>query len=140
MVFMLRSGLAAAALVGHACLTKLSMTLIFRLKTTMKATPKAEVDKITSSTFYKRWHATQLNEAEYAPLLVAALLFLASKGVDAPIASTLAAVGQITYFWLRGLIGHYHEGGMDPPPYVPSALARYAGLGMIAFEVFKLIK
>ena len=139
MVFMLRSGLAAAALIAHACLTKASMTILFRLKLTMKSTPKAEVDKILASTFYKRWSSTQLNEAEWASLLVGALLFLSSKGVDAPIASTLAAVGQIGYFWCRGLIGHYHEGGVDPPPYVPAALMRYAGLGMLAFEVYKIV-
>ena len=52
------------------------------------------------------WSA-QLNEAEYAPLLTAVLLYLNSEGVAAPLASTLAVGGQVIYFWLRAFVGHY---------------------------------
>ena len=40
------SGTAATIIVGHALLTKLMMTAMFRLKLTMKSTPKAECTKI----------------------------------------------------------------------------------------------
>ena len=48
------SGTAATIIVGHALLTKLMMTVMFRLKLTMKSTPKAECQKILKSTFYQR--------------------------------------------------------------------------------------
>ena len=48
------SGTAATIIVGHALLTKLMMTAMFRLKLTMKSTPKAECTKILKSQFYQR--------------------------------------------------------------------------------------
>ena len=54
--------------------------------------------------------------------------------------STLCVVGQVWYFWLRLLVGHKNEGGMDPPPYVPGALSRYIALGMMTVELYKLAK
>ena len=138
LVFMINSTLAPPILLAHTLVAKMSMTILFRAKLTLKATPDAECAKVLSSTFYKRWHATQLNEAEYSPLFIAGLLFLSSKGIAAPICSTLACVGQIWYFWTRGLVGNSKEGGVDPPPYVPGALARYAACGMLCYELFKM--
>ena len=40
--------------------------------------------------------AAQLNEAEYAPILMGLCLYLASKRVAAPYASTLAVIGQVS--------------------------------------------
>ena len=111
------------------------MTAMFRLKLTMKSTPKAECTKILKSQFYQRVWSAQLNEAEYAPLLTAVLLYLNSEGVAAPLASTLAVGGQVIYFWLRAFVGHYHEGGMDPPPYAPFAIVRYVALGLLVQEL-----
>ena len=143
--------------------TQLMMTAMFRLKLTMKSTPKAECTKILKSQFYQRVWSAQLNEAEYAPLLTAVLLYLNSEGVAAPLASTLAVGGQVIYFWLRAFVGHYlcetprsrhradispasglrfdfytghyHEGGMDPPPYAPFAIVRYVALGLLVQEL-----
>ena len=53
----------------------------------------------------------------------------------APLASTLAVGGQVIYFWLRAFVGHYHEGGMDPPPYAPFAIVRYVALGLLVQEL-----
>ena len=106
MVFMINSTLAPPILLAHTLVAKMSMTILFRAKITVKATPDAECAKVLSSTFYKRWHATQLNEAEYSPLFIAGLLFLSSKGIAAPSCSTLACFGQIWYFWTRGLVGN----------------------------------
>ena len=111
------------------------MTVMFRLKLTMKSTPKAECTKILKSQFYQRVHSAQLNDAEYAPLLTAVLLYLNSEGVAAPLASTLAVGGQVIYFWLRAFVGHYHEGGMDPPPYAPFAIVRYVAIGLLVQEL-----
>merc|ERR1719335_1662641 len=104
------------------------MTVLFRFKTTSKSTPKAEVDKTLASQFYTRVHSAQLNEAEYAPLFVGGLAFLASKGVAATWCSTLAVAGQVWYYWLRAFVGNSHEGGIEPPPYAPGAMARYFAL------------
>ena len=41
--------------------------------------------------------AVQLNEAEYAGPFIAALGILAIKGIEAPIASSLAVFGQVGY-------------------------------------------
>lgn len=137
-VMMISSTLSASLIVGHALITKTLMTALFRLKITSASTPKAEVEKVKSSQFYQRVHSAQLNEAEYAPLLVGTLLFLSIKGVAAPIASTLSLVGQVGYYWLRAFVGHSHEGGMEPPPYAPFAIMRYVALGMIAVEIYGL--
>jgi uncharacterized MAPEG superfamily protein len=92
------------------------MTVLFRLKATDGGTPKEEVDKILGSQFYKRVHSAQLNEAEYAPLFAAGLLFLSTKGIEAKTCSTLAVAGQVGYYWLRAYVGNAQEGGIHPPP------------------------
>ena len=43
---MLKPGMAAAILTGHTLLTKALMTILFRAKTTMASTRKAEVEKV----------------------------------------------------------------------------------------------
>ena len=78
----------------------------------------------------------QLNEAEYTGPLLAGLLFLSAKGAAAPLASTLAVVGQVSYYWLKALVGNSFEGGIDPPPYAPGAIMRYVSMGMIAIEIY----
>ena len=72
MVFMINSTLAPPILLAHTLVAKMSMTILFRAKLTLKSTPDAECAKVLSSTFYKRWHATQLNEvANHAKTTVA---------------------------------------------------------------------
>jgi hypothetical protein len=110
--------------------------VLFRLKATDGGTPKEEVEKIMTSQFYTRVHSAQLNEAEYAPLFAAGLLFLASKGVDAPYVATGAVVGNVGYYWLRAFVGNAQEGGMHPPPYAPFAIGRYVALGGMAMELW----
>ena len=132
------TSLAAPLLLGHALLTKALMTVRYRLKLTTGSTPKAEIDKTVSSQSYQRMAAAQLNEAEYAPILMGVCLYLASKGVAAPYASTLAVFGQVWYFWLRSFVGHAHEGGIDPPVYAPGTACRYIAMGMMAFKLYEL--
>ena len=101
MVFGLNSTLGASILVGHTLVAKSLMTVLFRAKLTDKSTPKAEIDRVHESIFYKRVWAAQLNEAEYSGVFVAGLLFLSAKGIAAPILSTMCVFGQVWYFWLR---------------------------------------
>ena len=135
---MINSTLAPVILVGQTLIAKVAMTVLFRVKTTDKSTSSEDVKMILGSQLYKRVHAAQLNEAEYSGLFTAGLLFLSVKGVAAPWLSTLAVFGQVWYYWMRALVGNSHEGGIQPPPYAPGALARYAALGMLAFELYKL--
>ena len=92
---LINSGLAAAILCAHTLVGKVMITVLFRIKTTAKATPKTEVQKVLTSQFYLRACAAQLNESEYAPLFIAGLLFLDSKGIDAPYIATMAVAGQV---------------------------------------------
>ena len=140
MVFGLNSTTGAAILFGHTLVAKMSMTALFRIKLTDAKTPKEECDKIEKSTFYKRVWAAQLNEAEYSGILIPGLLYLALKGIEAPILSAMSVFGQAWYFWIRAFIGHSHEGGMDPPPYIPGALTRYFACGLMAYNIYKTAK
>lgn len=84
-----------------------------------------------------------------------------------PVGDLFATRLQVWYYWLRAFVGHSHEGGaqkpprikreesrkcalpfcnvclrpaaagIDPPPYVPGALMRYAALGMLAYNIYK---
>jgi len=114
MVFGLHSGLAAVAILAHTILAKSCMVVLFRARLGLFLSPGAEASKIMESQFFKRVHATQLNEAEYSPLIFAGLLFLFSKGVTAPAASALCLGGQVIYFWTRALVGSAYEGGFNP--------------------------
>ena len=138
MVYMLSSTMAASVLVGHSLLAKAIQTSGIRVLTTMAFIPSAVREKALASNMLKRISNAQMNTTEYDGLFVAGLLFLASKGVAAPMCSTMAVVGQLWYYWLRGLVGNSFEGGIDPPPYAPGAAIRYVALGMLSFEIYKL--
>ena len=43
-----------------------------------------------------------------------------------------ASVGRLKFDFYTG---HYHEGGMDPPPYAPFAIVRYVALGLLVQEL-----
>eukprot|EP00966_Prymnesium_polylepis_P011539 265611-Prymnesium_polylepis.1 len=59
------------------------------------------------------------------------LLFLHTKGAEAPIASALALGGQVVYFW-----GRVFTGKPYPWPCTPmGALPRYVALGMLLYSV-----
>mmetsp|Transcript_27159 Transcript_27159/g.47384 ORF Transcript_27159/g.47384 Transcript_27159/m.47384 type:complete len:148 (+) Transcript_27159:127-570(+) len=135
----LNSGTAAVGLLAHTFAIKALTTAQFRDKTTgVTKISTAEREKIFKSWYYQRWCAAQLNETEYASVFIAGLLFLHSKGVAAPITSTLCLVGQIWYFWLRALVGHVHEGGTSTPlpPYVPGGVMRYVAFPLLIKGVY----
>ena len=43
-----------------------------------------------------------------------------------------ASVGRLKFDFYTG---HYHEGGMDPPPYAPFAIVCYVALGLLVQEL-----
>jgi hypothetical protein len=96
----------------------------------------AEITVIKASKEFQTSHSAQLNEAEWTPVLLAPLLFLAAKGVPAPIASSLAVAGSVIYPVARIFLGS--AGTSEGAPLArEGALARVASLGMLAFAVYK---
>ena len=70
-------------------------------------------------------HKTQLNEAEYGPLICASLFYLASQNVDAPLAATLAVFGNTGYLCMR------YAFGIRVWTTTPFAFTRYIGVSLI---------
>lgn len=46
-------------------------------------------------------------------------------------------VSQVDTFLLQCVFATCPAAGIDPPPYVPGALMRYAALGMLAYKIYK---
>ena len=122
-------GGAAVVVLAHALLTKMMMTLLWRTRFTVLPMPSAEQEKLERSNAYKRWWASQLNEAEWASLLAPCFLYMHLAKVDAPWACALGAAGQVLYFWPRALVGNRGEGGWALPPYLAGA-----GAGTLALD------
>ena len=95
----------------------------------------AEASAIKASPKYLTDHSAQLNEAEWSAPLLAATLYLAVKGVPAPIASTLAVVGSIIY-----PVSRIHLGEIMPKITAIGAVGRLVGMGMLTYAVCKTLK
>ena len=137
-------GLAGTVLLGHTTLTKVMMTALWRGPGSKAAKLGADnwmqvKDKLEKDPGYQIMSAVQLNEAEYAGPLIAGLFFLSAKGVDAPIAATLAIFGQVGYYWPRIFMANKDNFNNGFPFYVPGALARYASMGMITYACYKAL-
>ena len=142
----LNPGMSGCLIVAHTTLTKMMMTILWRGPGSAAAKMGADnwfavKDKLEKVPGYEIMSACQKNEAEYAPLFASALFFLAVKGVDAPIASTLAVFGQVAYYWPRWVLANpktNHNNGF--PFYVPGAIARYVSLIMLVLAIYKEVK
>uniref|UniRef100_A0A7S2TVB0 Uncharacterized protein n=1 Tax=Lotharella oceanica TaxID=641309 RepID=A0A7S2TVB0_9EUKA len=130
-------GLAGALVLGHTTLTKVLMTVMWRGPGSKAAQMGADnwmavEDKLNEIPLYQIMTKAQLNEAEYAGPLCAALFFCSAKGIDVPIAASLAVFSQMAYYWPRVFLANSktnHNNGF--PFYVPGALACYASLKTI---------
>mmetsp|Transcript_17168 Transcript_17168/g.25732 ORF Transcript_17168/g.25732 Transcript_17168/m.25732 type:complete len:128 (-) Transcript_17168:402-785(-) len=125
----LSSGIAAVVIMGNSLAAKCLMSFGFRLKIA-SGDKKTKTDVLESSSF-KNCHTAQLNEAEWAPIFIAGLLYLHSKGIAAPFASTASAVGCVWYFWMKAF--------MPFPSHVPGAVLRFISLTMLCWEVYKTL-
>lgn len=139
-------GLAGLIVLAHTTLTKLMMTLLWRGpggKADRLGFPnwmgaRAQLEKIP---LYQIMHAVQLNEAEYAGPLTAALFFLAANGETGPsLAATLAVFGQLAYFWPRVFLANTKNYNNGHPFYVPAALSRYGALIMLANQIYGIVR
>ena len=71
----------------------------------------------------------QLNEAEWAGVLIAMLLFCSSQNIEASIWATCCCLGQVVYFW-----GRLAAGTAKVAPL--GALPRYIGIIGLAYAMF----
>ncbi len=90
--------------------------------------------QVYNTAAYKLWHAAQLNEAEYAGIFTACLLYFHVQGVDAGWIPLLYAIGQPLAFWPRVLIG---DGNIFFPPQVAGAVCRYFGMALTVWTFYK---
>ena len=122
----LTPGNAAVVLLVNSLAWKLYMAAVWHDKIN-KAKDAAEVATIKGSAAFINSSSAQLNEAEWTPVLLAPLLFLALKGAKAPVASALAAFGSVMYPTARIVIGGFAPLGAGP---------RFLALGMLSYAVY----
>ena len=119
---MMSCGQAAVGIIANSLAAKLSMSMVWR-------NPNADPLQF-QTTAYKNWSLAQLNEAEYAPMFAAMLLYLHSNNVECPWGATLAVTGQVVYFWGRVLTGKMM-------PVTPmGAFPRYIAFGLLGYAVY----
>ena len=122
----------AAVIVMHSFVTKFLLSGSLRTYAFLES-DKVKVAKAEASAVAQRAQKAQLNEAEYAALLAAPLLFLHLQGQTEPtLAATLATVGQVGYFWTRLVFGY------PTVPAVTAAMVRYAGLFLTAKALWEM--
>ena len=92
---------AGVVIFAHSSLTKMMMTLEFRERMTRPGNEEL-AKKIAGSESFKVTASTQVNEAEYAGLMCAALFYLATQGAtETSVGASLCMVGQVGYYWCR---------------------------------------
>jgi uncharacterized MAPEG superfamily protein len=126
----LTSGKAVVLILINNFVAKAYMSTVWRLAIVFAGDKRKRTDLVESG-FFKNSHAAQLNEAEWSPIFVATLLFLNLKGIDAPLASSLAAYGSIWYLWAKIYLPF--------PSHTIGATMRYVALGMICWELYGLL-
>ena len=141
---LLTPGVAAAILLGHTALTKMMMTIIWRGPgSKSESIPGwknnwfSVKDQLKQVPGYQIMSGAQLNEAEYAPVFISALLFCSAKNIDVPVAAPLAVFGQFVYYWPRVFLAGPKNFNNGFPFYVPGALARYASMFMLAWAIYQ---
>eukprot|EP00603_Paraphysomonas_imperforata_P009221 CAMPEP_0114436036 /NCGR_PEP_ID=MMETSP0103-20121206/13202_1 /TAXON_ID=37642 ORGANISM="Paraphysomonas imperforata, Strain PA2" /NCGR_SAMPLE_ID=MMETSP0103 /ASSEMBLY_ACC=CAM_ASM_000201 /LENGTH=131 /DNA_ID=CAMNT_0001606207 /DNA_START=55 /DNA_END=450 /DNA_ORIENTATION=- len=122
------AGQGAVLCLTNALFAKLYMTVFWRFKIALSKDKKTLKD-IRDSSAFKSASSYQLNEAEWAPLFVSALLFAHSHDMQVDQAATLAVVGSLWFFWGGVMFGF--------PFHVPGATMRYAALALLAHALFQ---
>ena len=142
MSFVMTPGLAGCIVLAHTTLLKIMQTALWRgpgSKAASLGAPnwmavKTELENIP---LYNIMGAAQRNEAEYSPVFCAALFFCAVQGIPATVASWLAVLGQVLYYWPRVFLANELNYNNGFPFYVPGALMRYASLVMLVIAIYQ---
>jgi len=117
---------AAVIVAGNALLSKLAMTMMWRVPMFVSS-KKATLEMLNDKKF-KANARTQLNESEWAPYLLVLLLWTDHKGLDTGMAPVLCAFGQVAHLWV-GLLA----------PSLPPAIGRmptYAAAGLMVKALY----
>mmetsp|Transcript_9938 Transcript_9938/g.22203 ORF Transcript_9938/g.22203 Transcript_9938/m.22203 type:complete len:130 (-) Transcript_9938:320-709(-) len=121
--------------IQHSTLTRVFVS--FGLRTAQflfKGNEKA-LEPFENNSYIKELQKAQINESEYAGLIVAMLLFFATKETtDETVAlgTSLAVTGQIGYVWARTALGY------PAIPAISMALIRYGGLGLLSYSLYQM--
>ena len=141
MMSMLTALQAATVIASQSLFAKLSVTMGLRVWQMLAPDKTAQAKLESDQPWIQRVKAAQLNEAEYAPLFVALLVFshfsssLSSSSspeghLQPHWAGSMAALTQVGYYWLRILTGY---------PSIPTAgiaTLRYGALALLCHELF----
>jgi hypothetical protein len=121
----------AAIVAAHTTISKMFLSFTYRTYQYFEWDPKRR--QFVEDNFHvQQFQKAQVNESEYAALLVALLLYLASMGIEASTATTSAVVGQLSYVWIRTAIRY------PKLPTISAALLRYAGLALVVAELWNV--
>jgi hypothetical protein len=120
----------ATIIAAHAAFTKALLSFTLRTYQYFEWDAKRR-SSIESNKHIQQFQKAQINESEYAALLVSIFLYLSVTGNDASQAATASVVGQIGYVWMRALVGY------PALPTISLAVVRYGGLALAVSELVK---
>ena len=123
------SQIAATIVAASSFAAKFYMSFAFRSK--MQGKSAEEVKKIRDSKEFQNASGAQLNDAEYAPWLLATSLYFAAtnnSSTAVTVAGTLGAYGTVAYCWGR-------IGGLPAGVVISGALSRYAAMGATVYAL-----
>jgi hypothetical protein len=121
---------AANLLLSHAIFSKMAVSFGVRVYCAVE-TDSIKKNKYLNKPVVQEFCKAQLNEAEYAALIIAPLLYLHAVGAKGSHwGATLAVLGQVGYVWARAFVG------MPSVPAMVAATVRYAGLILISLELW----
>eukprot|EP00227_Mantoniella_beaufortii_P020989 CAMPEP_0197603768 /NCGR_PEP_ID=MMETSP1326-20131121/39858_1 /TAXON_ID=1155430 /ORGANISM="Genus nov. species nov., Strain RCC2288" /LENGTH=131 /DNA_ID=CAMNT_0043171323 /DNA_START=58 /DNA_END=453 /DNA_ORIENTATION=+ len=128
MATFMTSGLAACIIIANDLVAKAHMSFMVR-PTILFAKGEEAKKRILDSKEFKKAHSLQMNTAEYAPGMVAMLLYCQAKGIQSPVAATLAVTGSLGYYWIQKIVG-------NGPIGAPFHIMRFVSIAMLIKTVY----
>jgi len=135
--------IGAAVIATHSVFIKLFLSLTLRVYQYLNKSNQKKLDCIANNKYVMEFQKAQVNESEYAPLIVAILFYL-STVITSDVVSRnnynvmaggtiFTAAGQILYVWARTLFGY------PTIPVVLVAVVRYVGLILLLSQVWSSV-
>ena len=133
MTDMLFNEKGCAAIVLISCLAAKAFMSAQRIMILTKTKgDKDKANKLFKAEPFHSYHKSQMNDAEWAPIIIVTLFYAAAHRIDTGYGCTLAAIGSVVYVW-----GNLLSKGAMPNPV--GALPRYTGTGMIAYHILDYV-
>jgi uncharacterized Tic20 family protein len=123
----------ASILAAHATLTKMLLSFTYRTYQFLEWDAKRR-QEVADNFNLQEFQKAQINESEYAALLVSILVFLSLSADNdtSSMGATLAVIGQVGYVWMRTLVGY------PKIPTITFAVIRYGGLFLLVSKLWNL--